>query len=69
MLERPVEVRLRAIGEGIHLLLVLGFPHPHHLELPPPSNSPNPIPLAREFSPPPLRLPIKLCRLETVEKL
>ncbi len=34
MLERPAEVRLWAIGEGIHVLLVLGFPPPtqsyHH---------------------------------------
>ncbi len=26
MLERPVEVRLRAIGEGIHVLSVAGYP-------------------------------------------
>ncbi len=26
LLERPAEVRLRAIGEGIHVLSVLGFP-------------------------------------------
>ncbi len=52
MLERSVEVRLRAIGEGIQVLSVFGFPplliHP---ELPPPSNPPNPIPLARAFPP------------------
>ncbi len=42
MLERPAEVRLRAIGEGVHVLLVLGFPNPppptrnyhHHPTLP-----------------------------------
>ncbi len=28
MLERPAEVRFPAIGQGIHVLLVLGFPHP-----------------------------------------
>ncbi len=28
MLERPAEVRFRTIGEGIHVLSVLGFPLP-----------------------------------------
>ncbi len=33
MVERSEEVRLRAIGEGIHVLSVLGFPPlPTHLE-------------------------------------
>ncbi len=51
MLERPAEVRLRAIGEGLNVLSVLGFPHPHQPELPPPSNPPNRIPPASEFPP------------------
>ncbi len=50
-LERSGEVTFRAIGEGIHLLLVLGFPHPYHLELPPPFNLSNPIPLAHKLPP------------------
>ncbi len=32
MLERSAELRLRAIGEGIHVLSVLGF-HPLHTHL------------------------------------
>ncbi len=63
MLDRPAEVRLRATGEGIHGISVLGFPplltHP---ELPPPSNPPNPILPARE-----IRLPIITFPAETVE--
>ncbi len=52
MLERPAEVRLRAIGEGVHVLSILGFPPlPTHRELPPPSNPPNPISPARAFPP------------------
>ncbi len=52
MLEKPAEVRPRAIGEGIHVLLVLGFPPlPIHPELPPPCNPPNPIPPAHECPP------------------
>ncbi len=46
MFERPAEVRLRAIGEGTHVLLALGFS-----PLPPPSNPPNPIPPASAFPP------------------
>ncbi len=39
------------VGEGIHALVVLGFPLLSHAELPSPSNPANPIPPAHEFPP------------------